>query len=155
MASSNPFLISKLREAATQIESGAAYSWGHVGKCNCGHLLQAITPLSSGEIYKQVHHQKLDEWSEFANDYCPASGAPMDLLMDKLLEAGMELSDIHQLEYLSNKEVLKALPGGFRYLQKGNRSDAALYMKTWADVLETKLSSRAIESKPKLEMVLA
>ena len=139
MAKSNPILINKLREAATQIESGADYNWGHVGKCNCGHLLQAVSPMSSTEIYKKAQIQKLDEWSEYANDYCPASGVPMDDMIDTLMELGLDLDDIHHLEYLSNKLVLEALPGGFRYLQKGNRDDAVTYMKTWADVLELEL----------------
>ena len=139
MAKSNPTLISKLREAATQIESGANYCWGHVGQCNCGHLLQVITPLSSADIYKQAKIQKLDEWSEYANDYCPTSGASIDELIDVFLDVGLELDDINQLEYLSNKQVLNSLPGGFRYLQKGNREHVAMYMKTWANVLELEL----------------
>lgn len=141
MAKSNPKLISKLRETASQIESGADYNWGHVGKCNCGHLLQAITPMNSAEIYKQAQTQKLDEWSEYANDYCPASGIPLDNMIDALLDVGLELTDIHHLEYLSNKEVLDALPGGFRYLQKGSKEDAIMYMNTWADLLEVQLET--------------
>ncbi len=42
MATPNKYLIKKIREAAGNIESGAPYNWGHVGKCNCGHLLQTI-----------------------------------------------------------------------------------------------------------------
>ena len=136
MAKSNPFLISKLREAANTIESDGDYNWGHVGKCNCGHLLQTITPMDSSEIYQRAQVQKLDEWSEYVNDYCSTSGMHIDSMIDILLEAGLHLDDIHELEYLSNKEVLNALPGGFRYLQKGNKEDAVVYMKTWADVLE-------------------
>ncbi|PWJ38500.1 hypothetical protein [Sediminitomix flava] len=139
MANPNPILIDKLKEAAQKIESGADYSWGHVGKCNCGHLLQTITPMSSSEIYKEANVQKLDEWSEYANDYCSTSGASVDRMVDALLDIGLELDDIQELEYLSNKKVLKALPGGFRYLQKGQRKDAAMYMKTWAKVLEKEL----------------
>ena len=139
MAKSNPNLINKIREAASHINSGADYNWGHVGKCNCGHLLQAISPMDSSEIYQQAQIQKLDEWSEYANHYCPASGASLDTMIDTLLEAGLEIDDIHELEYLSNKLVLEALPGGFRYLQKGSRQDAVTYMNTWADVLEGEL----------------
>ncbi|OHX65875.1 hypothetical protein [Flammeovirga pacifica] len=139
MAKSNQLLITKLREAAENITLGADYMWGHPGKCNCGHLVQAITPLNAKEIYQNAQKQKLDEWSEFANDYCPASGMPVDNMIDVLLDVGLEVQDIPHLEYLSNKKILKALPGGFRYLQKGNRSDAAEYMQTWANVLEDEL----------------
>ncbi|MBB3698980.1 hypothetical protein KMW28_08595 [Flammeovirga yaeyamensis] len=138
MAKSNQLLINKLREAAENITSGD-YMWGHPGKCNCGHLVQAITPMNSKDIYQTAQRQKLDEWSEFANDYCPASGMPVDNMIDTLLDIGLEVDDIPHLEYLSNKKILKALPGGFRYLQKGNREDAAEYMQTWANVLEEEL----------------
>ncbi len=139
MATPNPYLIGKIREAASNIESGAPYNWGHVGKCNCGHLLQTIEDVNSGDIYKKAQKIKLEEYSEFANDYCPDSGVPMDALLDSLLEVGLSMDDIPQLEYLSNKKVLNALPGGFRYLHKGDAKDAVLYMKTWADLLEDEL----------------
>ena len=139
MANPNPYLIGKIREAANNIESGAAYNWGHVGKCNCGHLLQTIEDLNSGDIYKRAQKVMLDEYSEFANDYCPDSGVPMDALLDSLFDVGLAMEDIPQLEYLSNKKVLQALPGGFRYLEKGKAEDAVLYMKTWANVLEEEL----------------
>ena len=54
MATPNPYLIGKIREAASNIESGAPYNWGHVGKCNCGHLLQTIEDVNSGDIYKKA-----------------------------------------------------------------------------------------------------
>ena len=139
MATPNPYLIDKLREAASNIESGAPYNWGHVGKCNCGHLLQTIEPVKSGDIYRKAQQVMLDEYSEFANDYCPDSGVPMDDMIDSLLDVGLAIDDIPQLEYLSNKKVLEALPGGFRYLEKGKARDAVTYMKAWADVLEEEL----------------
>lgn len=138
MAKASLHLIEKLRETAKNLESGADYSWGHVARCNCGHLAQTLLPLSSSDIYKAARSCGLDEWSEYANEYCPASGAPIDAIMDAMIQIGLELSDIHELEYLSNKEVLHALPGGFRYLRKGDRQDAALYFRTWASILEMK-----------------
>ena len=136
MAKPTTILINKLREAASRIESGADYSWGHVGKCNCGHLVQTVTTFNQSEIYQKAREQTLDEWTEYANDYCDSSGASMDLVIDALFAIGVEVSDIHHLEYLSDRTVLAALPGGFRYLQKSNPRDVSLYMRTWAGVLE-------------------
>jgi hypothetical protein len=139
MANPNKYLIGKLREAASNIDSGASYNWGHVGKCNCGHLIRTIEPLESGDIYKKAQQVMLDEYSEFVNEYCPDSGVPMDDLIDSLMDVGLSIDDIPQLEYLSNTRVLHALPGGFRYLEKGKADDAVVYMNTWADVLEEEL----------------
>lgn len=156
MAKASRKLIEKLRETAGNLESGANYSWGHVTRCNCGHLAQSILGRSSAEIHQAVRSCGLDEWTEYANEYCPMSGAPVDEIIDALLAAGLELSDIHQLEYLSNRAVLNALPSGFCYLEKGNRHHSALYMRTWASVLELELNalekagpaSRTLSAKP-------
>ncbi len=154
MAKPTFLLIEKLREAAANLESGASYSWGHVARCNCGHLAQCLLPLSSTDIYQAARSSGIDEWTEFANDYCPASGRPIDDIMDALFSLGLELGDIHQLEYLSNRAVLDALPGGFRYLEKGNRAHSALYMRTWASLLELQLKAKSPRSKPTLEASL-
>jgi hypothetical protein len=141
MARATEYLIEKLREAASNIESGARYNWANPARCNCGHLAQCMTQLSSESIFKSAQAQQLDEWSEFANEYCPSSGAPMDDIMDLMFEAGLGLKDIHQLEYLSNKAVLKAIPGGPRYLEKGRKEHVALYMRTWAALMELELKT--------------
>jgi len=150
MARPNQFLIDKLRETAARIEGGADYNWGSISRCNCGLLAESITPLTRSEIHQSVRGRTYDEWTEFANDYCPHSGAPIDEVMDQMFDAGLERHDIHELEYLTNKDVLQALPGGFRYLQKGNRRDAALYLRTWAEVLEIELKDLqySLETRP-------
>lgn len=148
MAKASQTLIQKLRETASRLESGADYSWGHVARCNCGHLAQSLLPLSSPEIYQAARTCGVDEWTEFANEYCPASGRPIDAIMDAMFDLGLELKDIHHLEYLSDKDVLHALPGGFRYLEKGNRVHSALYIRTWASLLELQLN---VQTRPSFE----
>jgi len=152
MARPTPILIEKLRETASKLESGADYSWGHVARCNCGHLAQSIAPLSSADIYQAARQNGIDEWTEFANEYCPASGAPIDCIIDAMIDIGFERKDIHQLEYLSNREILNALPGGFRYLEKGNRQHAALYMRTWASLMELELAKKQAAGLAPLEL---
>jgi len=147
MARATPQFIEKLREAAANIENGRDYNWGHVGRCNCGHLVQCLTDFSAAEIYALAKKNYIDEWTEFANDYCPQNGASVDEITRVLLANGFELRDIHQLEYLSNPQVLKAIPGGPRQLQKGNARDAALYMRTWAGLLEIELKNNGRASK--------
>jgi hypothetical protein len=66
----------------------------------------------------------------------------VDDLISALIREGFQLQDIHHLEYLSDKTVLNALPNGFRYLQRNNRYDVALYMRTWAALLELALKDR-------------
>lgn len=143
MARASTRLVTKLRQAASEIETSQAYSWGHITRCNCGFLAQCLVPFDKKQLYQAARQNNVDEWSEFAEEYCPQSGRPIDDLIDALIHAGLELTDISQLEYLSNHEVLHALPGGFRYLQKGNASDAALYMRTWAGLLELELKASA------------
>jgi hypothetical protein len=140
MAKPNRILISALRETALRLRDGATYAWGNHGACNCGNLLQVITPLSRQEIMSYAQ-TGIGEWTELAEDYCGFTSAPVDLLLSKLSEAGLTPTDIHNLEYLDNREVLENLPGGFRWLKRNERQDVIAYFETFADMLEARLLS--------------
>ncbi len=138
MAKPSLILIQALRETARRLRNGAHYSWGHHGACNCGNLLQAITPLTEAEILRYAH-TGTGEWTELAAEYCSTSHTPLDLMMSKLEEAGLTPTDIHHIENLSDKEVLKQLPGGFRWLKKNVREDVIGYFEAFATMLEERL----------------
>ncbi|HEY6977669.1 MAG TPA: hypothetical protein VH396_15330 [Chitinophagaceae bacterium] len=138
MATPNVELIAALRETATRLKNGAHYAWGNHGACNCGNLLQVITHLSKEEIL-QYAHSGIGEWTELAEDYCGITDAPVSLLIFKLEQLGLTPSDIHNLEYLEDKDILKELPGGFRWLSRNVREDVIAYFETFADCLEEKL----------------
>ncbi len=55
---------------------------------------------------------------------------------------GLTPADIHNIEYLQDKEVLNALPGGFRWLKRNVREDVIVYFETFANVLEEKQISQ-------------
>lgn len=138
MAHPNPALIDALRQAAHNLRSGAPYAWGHHGSCNCGQVLQVITHLSREEILRYAH-TGMGEWTEMAEAYCDLTQVPAYLMISKLEAIGLTPTDIHCLEYLQDREILKHLPGGFRWLQKNVREDVVLYLETMADVLQEKL----------------
>jgi len=138
MATPNIELIAALRETAHRLKEGVHYAWGNHGACNCGNLLQVITHLSKEEIL-QFAHSGIGEWTELAEDYCGITDAPISLLIFKLEQIGLTPSDIHNLEYLEDRDVLKELPGGFRWLSRNVREDAIIYFETFADYLEEKL----------------
>jgi len=148
MAHPNMELTGALREAAQNLRNGADYAWGHHGSCNCGHILQVVTHLSKQEIleYAQTVH---GEWSEIAEDYCGVTNAPAYLLVSKLEKLGLTPTDIHHLEYLDDKAVLKNLPGGFRWLKRNVREDVIVYFETVAEILEQELLKKV--ELPKIE----
>jgi hypothetical protein len=131
-------LIHALRETATRLRNGAQYSWGHHGACNCGNLLQVITRLDAGEI-RRYAHTAVGEWTELAQEFCPATGAPVNYIITQLEQLGLTPTDIHHIEYLTDREVLNHLPGGFRWLKRNKKEDTILYFETFANVLEEKL----------------
>ena len=147
MARASQNIIQLLRTTAQSLEKSSKYAWGHVGCCNCGHLIQSVTQLSSSQIIQIAQQSYLDEWTEYANDYCPTTGSQVEDLIHSLIKEGFDRSDIHHIEYLSDKKVLDALPGGFRYLRKNNKHDVALYMRTWAGLLELDLMSKSVATK--------
>ena len=138
MAKPSIELIEALRETARRLRNGANYSWGHHGACNCGNLLQVITPLSEGEILRYAH-TGVGEWTELAEEYCGVTNSPVSLVMSKLEQAGLTPVDIRHIECLTDREVLEHLPGGFRWLKKNVREDVILYFEAFAVMLEEKL----------------
>jgi len=141
MANPNIELISALRTTADRLKDGAYYAWGNHGACNCGNLVQSLTQLSKEEILRYAQ-SGMGEWTELTEEYCETTNAPVNLLIQKLEMVGLTPSDIHNIEYLRDKEILKALPGGFRWLKRNVREDVIVYFETFANVLEEKLISK-------------
>ncbi len=143
MALANPTLVQALRDTADRLRNNAPYAWGHHGQCNCGNLAQVVTDFSPAEI-QQYAHTGTGEWTELAQDYCAVSGAPVELVLHKLMEAGLTTTDIHHLEYLDDKNVLQYLDGGFRWLRRNRREDAIAYFEAFANLLENRLLDHAV-----------
>lgn len=139
MAYPNTKLIEALRNTALRLREGAPYAWGNHGACNCGNLLQVVTKFSKEDILRFAH-AGIGEWTELSVEYCGITGAPVDMLISGLQDIGLTPTDIHNIEYLEDKEVLQRLPGGFRWLQHNVREDVILYFETFAGMLEEKLA---------------
>lgn len=140
MAKSNPQLIEALRKTANRLSDGAKYEWGHMGRCNCGHLVQTVTDMSDVEIARSVQFE-LDEWTEYAQEFCDGTGEHVEDLFLTLQNMGFGYQDVVDLENLSDKRVLKRIgtDKGQRqpqFLQRNNVGDVMLYMQTLADILE-------------------
>jgi hypothetical protein len=140
MAYQNTALIEGLRTAAAGLVNGNYYAWGHHGACNCGHLLQATTQLTKEEIVRYAH-TGTGEWTELAQESCEVTGAPINLLLKKLQQLGLTPTDIHNIEYLEDRDVLNRLPGGFRWLKRNVREHVVMYFETMANMLEERLIS--------------
>lgn len=138
MAKATIELIGALRETALRLRKGAHYAWGHHGACNCGNLVQVVTNFSEGEILRYAH-QGIGEWTEMAEEFCPVTSAPLTLVISRLEQIGLTPTDIHNIEYLADKEVLKNLEGGFRWLKRNKREDAIAYFEAFANLLEDKM----------------
>lgn len=139
MATPSIELITALRTTADRLKNGAHYAWGHHGACNCGNLVQVVCNLSQGEIIRYAH-TGTGEWTELAEEFCPVTDAPLTLVMAKLEQLGLTPTDIHHIEYLTDKEVLQSLPGGFRWLKRNRRQDVIAYFEAFANILEEKLA---------------
>lgn len=142
MAHPNLELIAALRKTAVRLrDENHKYAWGNQGSCNCGNLLQVVAQVDEKEILRAVQ-STMGEWTELAEDYCGVTNAPHSLLIWKLQQIGLTPSDIHHIEYLDDRHVLAALPGGFRWLSRNLREDVIVYLETMAQLLEEKLMKR-------------
>lgn len=136
MANPSIQIINALRKTAFQLKSGNRYEWGHMGSCNCGNLAQTITTFSRAEIQKYAL-EKRGDWSDQLVDYCPTSGYPMDMIIERMIDFGFSKQDLNQLEWLSNPEILCEL--GVAYLDRNLKANTILYLETWANLLEIKI----------------
>ena len=137
MAKATIKLINALRLTATNLRNGAYHAWGHHGACNCGNLVQAVTKFTKEEILRYAHTGS-GEWTELALEFCPTTNAPLTLIFARLQEIGLTPTDIHHIEYLSDRVVLENLSGGFRWLKRNKRQDAIDYFEAFANVVEEK-----------------
>jgi hypothetical protein len=140
MARSTVELIAALRNTAQHLATGAHYEWGHMGRCNCGHLLQTVTTMSSREIVEATDFA-MDEWSEHAKDYCAGTGQKVDTLFLTLQQIGFDYQDVIHLENLTDQSVLSRLG---RYLRRNCVTDVTLYLATLADILEEELTGSVL-----------
>ena len=139
MAHANLKLIDALRITARKLEEGGNYQWGHMGSCNCGNLAQELTQLTKAEIH-QFAMQGRGDWREQVEEFCPTSGLNIDLLIADLLNHGLSVTDLQDLEWLADQRILRKIPLERRDKMAHNvREDVVLYMNTWADILEEQL----------------
>jgi hypothetical protein len=135
-------LSEALRITAKRIEAGDRYQWTHMGACNCGHLAQTVTLSSPREIHEMAL-VRAGDWSEQTREYCPTSGLPIDHIIESLLQLGASLDELRDLERLSNSHVLKQIPvDRRRELSFRKRDDVALYMRTWATLIDEKCKEK-------------
>lgn len=135
MARPSVALVSALRGTAARLRSSVTYAWGHLGMCNCGHLVQTLCGLAPARIHT-IALEGDGDWETIANAYCPTSGHAIDDVITSLVEAGLTTEDIGHLEKLDDPAILAALPGGHRWLRRNDRADVISYLETWADLLE-------------------
>lgn len=132
-------LVTALRTTAARLASGSSYQWGHLGMCNCGHLVQTVTTRAPQQIHRLALADREGDWEALANAYCPTSGFPIDDIIGELVALGLTTREIGHLEKLDEPRVLAALPGGHRWLRRNDRDDLVLYLTTWADLLDAEL----------------
>ncbi len=136
MARSSHQLVTALRTTAARLDAGAAYSWGHLGQCNCGHLVQTVCGLPRGVIHAWALERDGD-WEQLANDYCPTSGHHIDDVITTLLELGLDRDDLGHLEKLDDPRVVAAVGRG--WLVRNDRGDVVAYLRAWAELLDVAL----------------
>ena len=140
-------LADALRQTANRLARGERYAWTHMGACNCGHLAQTVT-LSSPQELHEIALMRAGDWSEQLREYCPTSGYPLDIIIERLVELGATRAELAHLERLSDPAVLRLIPvDRRRELSFRERDDVILYMRTWAELLDQKaITSPALVS---------
>lgn len=156
MARPSLVLIDALRETAQRLDAGADYAWTHMGRCNCGHLVQTVTRQSPAQIHRQMLQRPGDwaeqatEFSEHPTPYCAGSGFVMDHVIDVLLDLGLTTGDVADLERLRNEKIRARMvrKDRSRPISHRDRDDVVAYLRAWAELLEAQLEAAADSVRP-------
>lgn len=125
-------LVQALEDTVSRLKkSETCYEWGHMGRCNVGHVLQSLLKIDDHEVVIRSRGA-MKEWSKHVEDH--QNGCENQLLTC-LVEAGLDLERVVHLEGLSEPLVLKNLKGGHRHLTKNDRSDAIEYLSSLTSLL--------------------
>jgi hypothetical protein len=127
-------LILALRRVADKLESGAIYMWGHMGACNCGNLAQELTSFTKDEIHTYAM-QRPGEWKDQLLEFCPNTGFPFDLIIERMLDFDLNIEELRCLEELSDPRVL-SLMGATQPLKRNKRDDVIAYLRAFATLKE-------------------
>ena len=130
-------LINAIKKAAKKLRSNSAYSWGHLGSCNCGHLVQSLTKLNKDEIHEAAIESNGD-WSEISRKYCDNSGLKIDKIISIMLDEGLNIEDIEYLENLSDPRIIRRMKVDIKSLRRNDRLFVINYLEVWAEILEEK-----------------
>jgi hypothetical protein len=95
--------------------------------------------MSEAEIHAHALRTREGDWSEQTAEYCAISRLPMDVVITKMMEAGLTAADLKHLEKLSDKAILQYIPAEKRNLVHNRREDVILYFEAWIDLLEDQL----------------
>lgn len=139
MARATHALVEALRQTAIRIETDDRFRWTHMGTCTCGHLAQVVTHQSAAEIHR-LALQRAGDWGAQGVEYCATSGLPIDHIINKLVDLGLETDDLAHLERLSDARVLRRLPQAVRLnINFRDRDHVVLYLRAFADLLAGEL----------------
>lgn len=131
----DPRLAEALLTTADRLAGGARYEWGHVGRCNCGHLVQTLTERNDAEIFR-LFGQELTEWTEHARGSCSATNQDIEEMFATLQAFGLGRREVQHLEYLDDPQVLARLPQAERHeLRRNRREDVVTYLRAFADLV--------------------
>lgn len=83
----------------------------------------------------------LDEgaWEPENIGACNATGAPLDVVFDRLVAIGLDDDDIRGLERLSDPAVRRRLGTNTQDYPHYKRENVIAYLRAWADLLEAEL----------------
>lgn len=137
-------LARTLRLTAARLKDAENYRWTHQGRCNCGFLAQTITGHTGAEIHEMALRSE-GEWKDHAAAYCENSGYPIDDVIREMLEFGLTVDDLADLEYLRASEVLRWLPSHQKHPDYRVKEDVIAYFETWAAIIE---AQHEISSNP-------
>lgn len=137
-------LVNGFRDAATLIDKGF-YQWTETTKCNLGVLSQVLgaSELSIKQGLYGVSRVVDGVGTWRAGDRCTQTDLRMFDVFRILLDAGLEVGDFYQIEFMPHLE-------GLHY---SDPKTVSREFRKWADQIEARLISTQVQKSRKLQPV--
>lgn len=157
-----------LREAADKIEQRKSpHNWGCFESCGCGVLAQVTTNTNIFEFKKLIHNRlrggswtaalylSVDNAGFFSRVVrrigitFPIMKTPLWKVIDSLMDTGFSTKELSNLEFQSDPSVLRR--SGIIWKDATSAINTILYMRTWADMLDSQSEITAFASAEDIE----
>ena len=118
------------------------YDWNDSCKCNVGVLVQHLLDLNESDFYS-LRRGYIPTWDNLHKIWLTGLEKDEKCLIKNILDTGVSLKDLADLEVLSNPKVLSRTTFETQGTHFKDKQNLISYLNAWAKILEEEINDGA------------